>query len=65
MVDEKIEDKQAQELKKIYNPYHDKRKEIIKKTEFRVEDGFVDIVRKDSISLEQITKPDKFLANVM
>ena len=38
MVDKKIDEKEAQELKKIYNHYLDKRKEIMNNTQFKVED---------------------------
>ena len=41
MVDKKNDEKEAGELKKIYNHYIDKRKEIMKKTSFRVEDVLV------------------------
>ena len=60
MVDKKIDEKEAQELKKIYNHYIDKRKEIMDSTKFKVEDVFGDIISKDSISPEQITKLNNF-----
>ena len=56
MIDKNIDEKEAQELKKIYNHYLDKRKEIMNSTKFKVEDIFVDVISKDSISREQITK---------
>ena len=67
MVDKKIDEKeaQAQELKKIYNHYLDKRKEIMDSTKFKVEDIFGDVISKDSISPEQITKLNNFLAKIM
>ena len=34
-------------------------------TKFKVEDIFGDIISKDSISLEQKTKPNTFLAKVL
>ena len=37
MVDKKIDEKEAQELKKIYNHYFDKRSEIMKNTSVKVE----------------------------
>ena len=52
-------------MKKIYNHYIDKRKEIMDSIKFRVEDIFGDIVSKDSISAEQITKLNNFLAKMM
>ena len=65
MVDKKTDEKEALELKKIYNHYIDKRKEIMNSTRFRVEDIFGDIVSKDTISPEQITKLNNFLAKIM
>ena len=65
MVDKKIDEKEALELKKLYNHYLDKRKEIMNSTKFKVEDIFVDVISKDSISLEQITKLNNFLAKIM
>ena len=65
MIDKKIDEKEAQELKKIYNHYLDKRKEIMNSTKFRVEDIFGDVISKDSISPEQITKLNNFLAKIM
>ena len=65
MINKKIDEKEASELKKIYNHYNDKRKEIMDSTKFRVEDIFGDIVSKDSISTEQITKLNNFLAKMM
>ena len=37
----------------------------MKKTSFRVEDVFGDVTSKDSISPEQITKLNDFLAKIM
>ena len=65
MVDKKIDEKEAQELKKIYNLYLYKRKEIMKNTQFRVEDVFGDVISKDNFSQEQITKLNTFLAKLM
>ena len=65
MVDKKIDEKEAQELKKIYNHYLDKRKEIMKNTSFKVEDVFGDVISKDNFSQEQITKLNNFLAKIM
>ena len=56
MIDKKIDEKEALELKKIYNHYLDKRKEIMTSTKLRVEDVFGDVISKDTISNEQITK---------
>ena len=65
MIDKKIDEKEAQELKKIYNHYIDKRKEIMNSTKIRVEDIFGVVISKDSISPEQITKLNNFLAKKM
>ena len=56
MIDKTIDKKEALELKKIYIHYLDKRKEIMNSTKFKVEDIFGDVISKDSISSEQITK---------
>ena len=65
MVDKKIDEKEAQELKKIYNHYIDKRTEIMKNTSCKVEDVFADIISKNNFSQEQITKLNNFLAKIM
>ena len=65
MIDKKIDQKEANQLKQIYNHYVDKKSEIMKNTAFRVEDVFNDIVHKDTISPEQITKLNNFLAKMM
>ena len=65
MIDKKIDEKEALELKKIYNLYIDKIEEIMDSTKFKVEDIFGDVISKDSISPEQITKLNKFLAKIM
>ena len=65
MIDKKIYEKEAMELKKIYNHYIDKKSEIMKNTQFKVEDVFGDVISKDSISPEQITKLNNFLAKIM
>ena len=64
-IDKKIDEKEAQELKEIYNHYIDKKKEIMKNTSFKVEDVFGDVISKDKLSQEQITKPNNFLAKIM
>ena len=65
MIDKKINEKEADQLKQIYNHYVDKKSEIMKNTSFRVEDVFNDIIHKDTISQEQITKLNNFLAKMM
>ena len=65
MIDKKIDEKEALELKKIYNHYVDKRTEIMDSTKFKVEDFFGDVISRDSISSEQITELNNFLAKMM
>ena len=65
MIDKKIDEKEANQLKQIYNHYVDKKSEIMKNTQFKVEDVFSDVISKDSISPEQITKLNNFLAKVI
>ena len=64
MIDKKIDEKEAQVLKKIYNHYVDKRTEIMNSTKFKKEDIFGNAISKDSISTEQITKLNIFLAKI-
>ena len=64
MIDKKI-DKEALELKEIYNHSIDKRKELMDSTKIKVEDIFGDVISKDSISPEQITKLNNFLGKIM
>ena len=65
MVDEKIVEKEAQEVRKVYNHYIDKRSEIMKTSSFKVEDVFGDIISKEYFSQEQITKLNKFLVKIL
>ena len=65
LIDKKIDEKEALELKKIYNHYLDRRKEIMKKTQSKVEDVFGDAISKDNFSQEQITKLNNFSAKIM
>ena len=65
VVDKKSDEKEALELKKIYNHYFDKRKEILKNTQFKVEAIFGNVISKDKFSPEQITKLNNFLAKIM
>ena len=64
MIDKKINEKEADQLKQIYNHYIDKRSEIMKNTSFKVEDIFNDVINKDTISQEQINKLNNFLAKM-
>ena len=65
MIDKKIDEKEANQIKQIYYHYVDKKSEIMKNTSFKVEDVFNDIINKDTISPEQITKLNNFLAKIM
>ena len=65
LVDKKIDQKEADELKKFHNHSIDKRKEIMNSTKFRVEDIFCDVISKDSISQEQITKLNNLLDKLL
>ena len=49
----KIDEKEALELKRIYNHYLDKRKENMRNTQFKVEDVFGDIISKDNFSQDK------------
>ena len=64
MIDKKIDQKEAEQLKQIYNHYVDKKSEIMKNTQFKVEDIFNDVINKDTISQEQIVKLNNFLAKM-
>ena len=65
MVDKKLDEKEAEELKKICNHYIDKRKDIMKNTSFKVEDIFGEIISQANFSQEKITKLNSFSAKVM
>ena len=65
MIDKKINEKESEQLKQIYNHYIDKKTEIMKNTQFKVEDKFTHVISKDTITPEQITKLNNFLAKMM
>ena len=65
MVDKKINEKESEQLKQICNHYVDKKSEILRFIQFKVKDIFTDVISKDTISTEQITKLNSFLAKVM
>ena len=65
MIDKKINEKESEQLKQICNHYIDKKSEIMKNTSFKVEDVFTDVISKDIISTEQITKLNNFLTKMM
>ena len=61
----KIDEKGAEQIKRIYNHYVDKKTEIMKNTSFRVGDDFGDVISKENFSQEQITKLNNCLAKIM
>ena len=65
MVDKKNYQKEAEEIKKIYSHYLDERKDFMKNTQFKDEDVFGNIISKDILSQEQITKLNYFLAKII
>ena len=65
MIDKKIDEKESQQLKQIFNHYIDKKSEIMKNTQFKVEDVFTDFISKDTISTGQITKLNNFSAKMV
>ena len=64
-IDKKIDQKEVEQLKQIYNHHIDKKEEIMNSTKFKVEDIFGDVISKDSISPEQITKLNIFSTKTM
>ena len=62
MVDKNINQKEAEEFKKIYNLYLDKKK---RSTQFKVESSFGDSKSKDFNSPEKIAKLNNCLAKIM
>ena len=65
MIDKKIDEKEAEELKNICKHYIDRRKKVMKNTSFKNEDVFGDVISKDNFSQEQITKLKNFLAKIL
>ena len=65
MIDKKINEKEFEQLKQIFNHYIDKNTVILKNTQFKVEDIFTDVISKDTISTERINKLNNFLAKMM
>ena len=65
MIDKTIDQKEAEQLKKIYNRYLEKRSEIMKNTQFKVEDVLGNVISKDNFSQEQLNKLNNFLAKIM
>ena len=65
LVDKKIDEKESEELKSIYNQYITKRKEIMENTKFTVEDIFGRLDLSENISAEQIRTLNALLAKMM
>ena len=65
MIDKEGDQKEGEKLRSIYNHYMNKKDEIKKSTQFKLEEVFGNIIPKDTISPEQITKHNKFLARIM
>ena len=65
MVVKKNDQKEAEQLKKIYNHYIDKRSEVMRNTSFKVEVVFGNVISKDNFSQEQINKLNNFSAKIM
>ena len=65
VIDKKIDEKEAEKLKSIYNHYINKRSEIKKSAQSKVEEVFDNFIPKDIISTEQITKLNNFFAKTM
>ena len=65
MIDKKINEIEGVKLRQILNHYINKQDEIEKSTQFKVEEVFGNIIPKDTISPEQITKLNNFLAKIM
>ena len=51
--------------KKYYNHYLEKRKYIMKNTQFKVEDVFGDVIKKDNFIQEQKTKLNSFSGKIL
>ena len=65
MIDKRTGQKEAEKIRQIYNHYIDKRKEVMNSTKFKVEGISNDVISKDSISPEQITKLNNCSAKIL
>ena len=61
MIDKKIDEKEGEKLRSIYNHYINKQDETKKSTQFKFEEVFGNVIPEDTISPEQITKLNTFL----
>ena len=65
MIDKKIDEKEVLGLITIHYFYPDKRKEIMKNTQFKIEDILFKLISKHTTSPEQTTKRNSFLTDLM
>ena len=65
MLDKEIDQKEAEELKKVYEHYLEKRIESLKIASFKVEVVFGDITSNGNFGREQITKLNIFLTKIL
>ena len=65
MIDETIDEKEGEKLRSIYNHHINKQDGIKKSNQFKVEEVFGNIIPKDTISPQQITKFNRFSAKIM
>ena len=62
MIDKKIDEKESEKMRLIYNHYINKQDEIKKFTQFRFDEVFGKFIPKVTISPEQITKLNNFFS---
>ena len=62
MIDRKSNEKESEQLKQFFSHYIAKKSDIMKNTQFTVEDVFTDVISKDTFSTEQTTKLNKFFS---
>ena len=65
LIYKKSHKKEANGLKKIYNLCLDKKKEIMKNTQFGIQNVFGDIISEDSISREPKTQLNFFQTKLL
>ena len=58
----KVDEKEALEIKKIYDDYLHKRTENMNSTNFKVEDIFGNVISNDSISPDQLIRINNFFS---
>ena len=62
MIVKKIAEKEGEKLRSVYNQYLNKQDDFKKSTQFKVEEVSGNIIPKDTILLEQITKLNSFFS---